>query len=252
MSQQQIHQFIAGQDNYCVLIHDPVAKTTLSIDAPDAALISRELAAKGWTLTDILVTHHHGDHTAGNVALKQATGCRIVGPAAESHKIPALDATLREGDTVTVGRSAYAVIETPGHTLGHIAYHDPVAKAAFVGDTLFAVGCGRVIEGDYPMMWASLSKLAELPEDTMIYCGHEYTAANIRFALTIEPGNIALQQRAREAAGRGQMVPTLLREELATNPYLRADTAPIRRLLGLDGVPAWKVFGEIRERKNRG
>lgn len=251
MPELEFHQFIAGHDNYCVLVHDPVARTTLSIDAPDAALISRELAAKGWNLTDILVTHHHGDHTAGNVALKQATGCRIVGPAAESHKIPALDETVREGSSVQVGRAAYKVIETPGHTLGHIAYHDPVAKAAFVGDTLFTVGCGRVIEGDYPMMWASLSKLAELPPETMIYCGHDYTAANIRFALTIEPGNVPLQQRARDAADT-RMEPTRLSDELATNPFLRADTAPIRRLLGLDGVPAWKVFGEIRERKNRG
>ena len=251
MPELEFHQFIAGHDNYCVLVHDPVARTTLSIDAPDAALISRELAAKGWNLTDILVTHHHGDHTAGNVALKQATGCRIVGPAAESHKIPALDETVREGSSVQVGRAAYKVIETPGHTLGHIAYHDTVAKAAFVGDTLFTVGCGRVIEGDYPMMWASLSKLAELPPETMIYCGHDYTAANIRFALTIEPGNVPLQQRARDAADT-RMEPTRLSDELATNPFLRADTAPIRRLLGLDGVPAWKVFGEIRERKNRG
>ena len=251
MSDITIHQFVAGADNYCVLVHDAAARTTISIDAPDAALIERELAAKGWKLTHILITHHHGDHTAGNVALKHTTGCRIIGPAAESHKIPALDQTVRGGDTVAIGSSSFEVIETPGHTLGHIAYHDATARLAFVGDTLFAMGCGRVIEGDYPMMWASLQKLAALPEHTIVYCGHNYTAANARFALTIEPGNLALQGRARDAAGGNAMVPTSLASELATNPFLRSDSATIRRFLGLEGVPAWKVFGEIRDRKNR-
>ena len=251
MSDITIHQFVAGADNYCVLVHDAAARTTISIDAPDAALIQRELTAKGWPLTHILITHHHGDHTAGNLALKQATGCRIIGPAAESHKIPALDQTVRGGDTVAIGSSSFEVIETPGHTLGHIAYHDATARLAFVGDTLFAMGCGRVIEGDYPMMWASLQKLAALPEHTIVYCGHNYTAANARFALTIEPGNLALQGRARDAAGGNAMVPTSLASELATNPFLRSDSATIRRFLGLEGVPAWKVFGEIRDRKNR-
>ena len=251
MRQVEIRQFIAGQDNYCVLVHDAGSGVTLSIDAPDAATIDRELQAAGWKLTHILITHHHGDHTAGNVALKAATGCRIIGPAAESHKIPALDAVVRGGDMVDIGGLKFDVIETPGHTLGHIAYHEPSLKLAFVGDTLFTLGCGRVIEGDYPMMWASLEKLARLPEDTMIYCGHEYTAANARFALTIEPGNAELQVRARQAAKGGAMVPTRLGDELATNPFLRANAAPIRHFLGLEGVPAWKVFGEIRDRKNR-
>ena len=251
MSDLKIHQFIAGAENYCVFLHDAAAGTTISIDAPDGGLIRRELATKGWKLTHILITHHHGDHTSGNLALKQATGCHIIGPAAESHKIPGLDETVRGGDTVTIGGSSFAVIETPGHTLGHVAYFDAAAGNAFAGDTLFAMGCGRVIEGDYPMMWSSLQKLAALPEATMIYCGHNYTAANARFALTIEPGNIALQSRARDAANGNAQVPSPLADELATNPFLRADAAPIRRLLGLEGVPAWKVFGEIRDRKNR-
>jgi len=251
MGHVEIKQFIAGQDNYCVLVHDPESGATISIDAPDAAAIERELQATGWKLSHILITHHHGDHTAGNVALKAATGARIIGPANESHKIPALDATVRGGETLEIASFRFEIIETPGHTLGHIAYHEPALKLAFVGDTLFAMGCGRVLEGDYPMMWASLQKLAGLPDDTMIYCGHEYTAANARFALTIEPGNTQLQLRAREAAKGGMMVPMKLSDELATNPFLRANTAPVRHLLGLERVPAWKVFGEIRDRKNK-
>lgn len=251
MPEVQISQFVAGADNYCVLLHDPAAATTVSIDAPNADTIGAELKARGWKLTHILITHHHGDHTAGNVALKAATGCQIIGPAAESHKIPALDETVREGDRVTIGSRQFHVLETPGHTLGHVAYHEPTLGIAFVGDTLFAMGCGRVIEGDYPMMWASLEKIAALPEETRLYCGHNYTAANARFALTIEPGNGALQVRAREAAMGKPLVPTTLADELATNPFLRANAAPIRKFLGMEGVPAWKVFGEIRDRKNR-
>jgi hydroxyacylglutathione hydrolase len=251
MAGLEIHQFLAGADNYCVLLHDADAGITISIDAPDAATIEAQLAIKGWRLTHILITHHHGDHTAGNLALKASTGCGIVGPAAEADKIPGIGRTVRGGDHVQLGRLDFAVIETPGHTLGHIAYHDANAHLAFVGDTLFTLGCGRVIEGDYPMMWASLSKLAALPPETRVYCGHEYTAANARFALTIEPGNAALQARAKQAALGGPMVPTRISDELATNPFLRADSAAIRSHLGLDGVPASAVFAQIRDRKNK-
>jgi hydroxyacylglutathione hydrolase len=251
MSTFEIHQFIAGQDNYCVLLHDTVSKATISIDAPDATLIMRELAAKGWSLTHILVTHHHGDHTVGIPDLKSKTGCQVIGPALESHRIQGLDRVVREGDTVVIGESIFSVLETPGHTLGHIAYFNKEAGLAFVGDTLFTLGCGRVLEGDYPMMWKSLKKLAQLPPSTLIYSGHEYTAANARFALQIEPENRSLQNRARMAMTGASMVPSRLSDELETNPFLRADDAGIRRLLGLADVPAWKVFGEIRDRKNR-
>jgi hydroxyacylglutathione hydrolase len=247
----EIHQFIAGHDNYCVLLHDPETGATASIDAPDGALIAGELAAKGWALTHILVTHHHGDHTVGILELKRATACKVIGPAAESHRIPGLDATVREGDTVPFAHHTFSVLETPGHTLGHIAYHEPEAHLAFVGDTLFTMGCGRVIEGDYPMMWDSLEKLSRLPEQTLLFCGHNYTAANARFALTIEPGNIELQQRARRANAGEAMVPSTIAEELATNPFLRAGNATSRQALGLPSEPAWKVFGEVRDRKNR-
>ena len=251
MEKLEISQFIAGQDNYCVLLHEADTGVTISIDAPDGGTISKALAAKGWKLTHLLITHHHGDHTAGNLELKREFGCEIIGPAAESHKIPGIDRSVREGDEVAAGRLTFAVIETPGHTLGHITYFDKDAGLAFVGDTLFALGCGRVLEGDYPMMWKSLSKIAALPQATMIYCGHNYTAANARFSLSIEPGNMALQQRAREAAQGEAFVPMRLADELATNPFLRADNAPIRQSLGMIGVPAWKVFGEIRDRKNK-
>lgn len=251
MAEVQISQFIAGADNYCVLLHEAAANVTISIDAPDAAVIEAELKARGWTLTHILITHHHGDHTAGIEALKAASGCTVIGPAGESHKIPLLDETVREGDTVDIGDLTFRVIETPGHTLGHITYYEPALGLAFVGDTLFTMGCGRVIEGDYPMMWASLEKIAALPEETQIFCGHNYTAANARFALTVEPGNGQLQVRAREAAMGNVLEPTTLADELATNPFLRANTATIRKFLGLEGAPAWKVFGEVRDRKNK-
>lgn len=252
MPNLDVHQFIAGQDNYCVLLHDPETGATASIDACDAALITRELATKGWKLSHILVTHHHGDHVVGIPDLKRTFGCAVVGPAGESHKIPGLDRTVREGDEVAFAHHRFHVIETPGHTLGHIAYYEPTEAIAFVGDTLFTMGCGRVIEGDYPMMWASLSKLAELPPETMIYSGHNYTAANARFALTVEPGNSELQGRARRAANGEAQVPSKLSDELATNPFLRAGNATIRQAVGLENVPAWKVFGEVRERKNKG
>lgn len=251
MSPLQIHQFVAGQDNYCVLLHDAQTGATASIDAPDAGLIKRALATQGWTLTHLLITHHHGDHTAGNLELKRDTGCLIIGPAAESHRIPGIEKSVREGDEVAVGHHTFTVIETPGHTLGHISYHDQDQGLAFVGDTVFAMGCGRVMEGDYPMMWASVSKIAALPADTMIYCGHNYASANARFSLGIEPDNLALQERAKLAQAGTAMEPMRLADELATNPFLRADAASIRQSLGMENVPAWKVFGEIRERKNR-
>ena len=250
MANLEIHQFIAGHDNYCVLLHEADTGVTVSIDAPDAGLIARELESKGWKLTHLLVTHHHGDHTVGITALKRDTGCEVIGPAAESHKIQGLDRTVREGDEVAAGRMTFAVLETPGHTLGHIAYYDRGNALAFVGDTLFAMGCGRVLEGDYPMMWKSLEKLAALPPETAVYCGHNYTAANARFALTIEPGNITLQQRARRAQQGEAFVPMRLADELATNPFLRADNATIRQAIGMTNCSAWKVFGEVRDRKN--
>jgi hydroxyacylglutathione hydrolase len=255
MAALQIHQFPCLSDNFGVLIHDPEANVTASIDAPEAAKVTAALKAKGWTLTHILTTHHHGDHTGGNAQLKAGTGCRIIGPRDEAARVPGIDEKVGEGDTFALGSHQVQVLGTPGHTAGHITYVIPSAKVAFVGDTLFALGCGRVIEGTPRMMWDSLKKLMALPEDTAVYCGHEYTQANARFALAIEPDSAALQRRAKEvdemrAAGRATL-PTTIGLELETNPFLRPHVPAIQRRLGLEGRPDWEVFAEIRERKNR-
>ncbi|MEC9368044.1 MAG: hydroxyacylglutathione hydrolase [Pseudomonadota bacterium] len=254
MPQLEIHQFPCLSDNYGVLIHDGAANVTASIDAPDAAAVRKALALKGWTLTHILTTHHHADHTDGNRPLKEATGCQIVGPGKDADRIPGIDVKVVEGDEVAFGGFKARVIETPGHTSGHISYWFPDAKVAFVGDTVFSLGCGRLFEGDGKLMWDSLSKVIALPPETMLYCGHEYTQSNARFALTVEPGNKALQQRAREvdtlrAAGKPTL-PTKLGDEMAANPFLRPDSSEIQERLGMKGEALWKVFAEIRKRKD--
>jgi len=255
MAKLDVHQFPCLSDNYGVLIRDAEAGVCASIDAPEAAAVQRALAETGWRLTHILVTHHHGDHTGGNLAVKAATGCTIVGPRGEAAKVPGIDRQVGEGDTLALGGFQVHVIDTPGHTAGHVSYWIPAAGVAFVGDTLFAIGCGRVIEGTMEMMWTSLAKVARLPPATRLYCGHEYTVANARFALTVDPDNAALQKRAREvealrAAGKPTL-PTRLDIELETNPFLRAASPAIRKRLGMEKAADWQVFGELRERKNR-
>jgi hydroxyacylglutathione hydrolase len=251
----QIHLFPCLQDNFGVLLHDSESGATAAIDAPEAAAVEAALKATGWRLTDILVTHHHADHTGGIAELKQKYSCRVVAPQGEAARIPLVDATVRENDKVKVGSLEARVFETPGHTAGHISYFFPADKVAFVGDTLFSIGCGRVIEGTPEMMWQSLLKLRGLPDDTRIYCGHEYTKANIRFAKTIEPANAALDAREREVekllAARQPTIPSTMGAEKAANPFLRADVPEVAKSVGLAGNPAWKVFAEIRERKNR-
>ena len=251
----EIKLFACLKDNYGVLIHDPASGATAAIDAPEAAPVEAALKATGWKLTDILVTHHHADHTGGIAELKKKYNCRVVAPKAEAAKIPAVDETVSEGDTVSVGKLAANIIETPGHTAGHITYWFHGDKLAFVGDTLFSIGCGRVIEGTPEMMWQSLLKLRALPDDTRIYCGHEYTKANIRFAKTIEPGNSALNAREAEVekllAAHKPTIPSTIGEEKKANPFLRADVPEVAKSVGLASSPAWKVFAEIRERKNR-
>ena len=255
MAALQIHQFACLSDNFGVLIHDPETGVTASIDAPEASKVLAALKDKGWTLTHILTTHHHGDHTGGNAELKAATGCKIIGPRNEAAKVPGIDEKVGEGDAFTFGSHRVEVLDTPGHTAGHITYVIPSAKVAFVGDTLFALGCGRVIEGTPQMMWDSLRKLMALPRDTVVYCGHEYTQANAAFALTIEPDSAALQKRAKavdemRAAGKATL-PTTIGLELDTNPFLRPHVPAIQRRLGQEGKPEWQVFAEIRERKNK-
>jgi hydroxyacylglutathione hydrolase len=251
----QTYLFPCLKDNFGVLLHDPQSGATAAIDAPEAKAVEDALAKTGWRLTDILVTHHHGDHTAGIGELKTHYKCSVVAPRNEAQRIAQVDETVGEGDTVRIGALEGRVIETPGHTAGHISYFFPKDKLAFVGDTLFSIGCGRVIEGNPEMMWQSLLKLRGLPDDTQFYCGHVYTAANIRFAKTIEPNNKSLAARADEdtrlrAVGK-PTIPATIGAEKAENPFLRADVPEVAKSLGLASSPAWKVFAEIRERKNR-
>jgi hydroxyacylglutathione hydrolase len=251
----EIRLFRCLSDNYGVLLHDPESGATAAIDAPEAAPIEAALKAAGWKLTDILVTHHHHDHTGGIAELKKKYHCRVVAPAGEAGKIPAVDETVREGDKVSVGKLSANVIETPGHTLGHITYWFPKDELAFVGDTLFSIGCGRVIEGNAKMMWNSLKKLRALPDDTEIYCGHEYTAANIKFALTIDEDNPVLNARAAQVgqllAEGAPTIPVTIGDEKLANPFLRADVPDLATDIGMAGKPAEEVFAEIRERKNK-
>ena len=251
----EINQFPCLSDNFGVLIHDTDRGVTAAIDAPVADAVRAALAQRGWKLSYIFTTHHHADHTDGNLALKSETGCVIIGPKAEAAKIPCIETQVGEGSAFRLGSYQVQVLDTPGHTNGHISYYIPAADVAFVGDTLFALGCGRVIEGTMEMMWGSLAKLAALPGNTQIYCGHEYTLANARFALTIEPENAALIARAAEVealrkAGKATL-PTRIDVELATNPFLRVKSSAIRKRLGLENAPDWKVFAEVRERKNK-
>ena len=255
MSDLEFFLFPCLKDNYGCLVHDPASGQTASIDAPEAAPVAAALKTRGWTLSHIFVTHHHGDHTAGIGQLKSDTGCHVVGPQAEALRIDGLDTMVSEGDPLTFAEHAVEIIATPGHTLGHITYWFKDAATAFVGDTLFAMGCGRVFEGTNAMMWQSLQKLMALPPETIIYCGHEYTAANAAFALTIEPENTALVERAREVktlrADGTPTIPTTIALELATNPFLRPASKDIRNRLALAHATDSDVFSEIRERKNK-
>lgn len=251
----ETYLFSCLKDNYGVLLHDSATGATAAIDAPEAQPVEAALKQKGWRLTDILVTHHHADHTQGIPALKQHHHCRVVGPRAEANRIPFLDETVGEGDVVRVGDLTGRVLETPGHTAGHISYWFRGPKFAFVGDTLFSIGCGRVIEGDAQMMWNSLVKLRALPDDAAIFCGHEYTRSNIRFAQTIEKDNQALARRAAEVdqlLSKGHAsIPVTMGVEKAANPFLRADVPAVAQAVGLAGAPAWQVFAEIRGRKDK-
>ena len=229
MAALKFYQFPCLSDNYGVLVHDPDSGDTASIDAPDANAVETALQENGWALTHILVTHHHWDHTQGIAELKSKYNCRVIGPEVEASKIDMLDETKNDGDQFTFGGETVNVISTPGHTIGMINFHFPESGTVFTGDTLFALGCGRIFEGDANMMWESLSKLAKLPPETVVYCGHEYTQANATFCLTMEPDNQALIERSEEiTALRAQGKPTLptsIGLELETNPFLRAGNA---------------------------
>lgn len=251
----EIRTFTCLNDNFGYLIHDVETKATASIDAPEAGPIIKALERKGWQLTDILITHHHGDHVGGVAELKQKYNCRVVAPHDKTTKIADVDLRVANADVVKVGTLLGRVLETPGHTLDHISYVFDTEKALFAADTLFSIGCGRVFEGTYPMMWDSLLKLRALPDDFKLYCGHEYTASNVKFALTVDPDNAALQARAAEVtrlrAENKPTIPSLLGDEKRANVFLRADEPSVAARLHMKGADAAAVFGELRERKNK-
>ncbi len=250
----KIDQFMCRSDNFGVLVHDPDTGATALIDAPEEKPILEAVERTGWRPTMILTTHHHPDHVEANLALKERFGLTIVGPAAEADRIPGIDRKVAEGDTVDFAGEAVKVIETPGHTAGHVCYHFPKSGILFAADTLFALGCGRLFERGPSDMLASMKKLAALPAETVVYCGHEYTLSNARFAVTVDPDNELLRERAAEiealrADGRPTLPTTILRE-LETNPFMRWNDKGIRRTLGMESASDDEVFAEIRKRKD--
>ncbi len=250
----QIHQFPCLKDNYSWLVHEPQANVTAVVDTPEVPAILKALDQTGWKLTHILNTHWHPDHAGGNEELKARTGCQIIGPRAEAKKIPAIERQVGDGDEVKFGAATAKVFDVPGHTAGHIAYWFAEDSVAFVGDTLFALGCGRLFEGTASQMWTSLQKLMALPPETKVYCAHEYTQSNARFALSVDPDNAALAARAREIdAMRAKGIPTVpsnIGLELATNPFLRPTSESLQRSLGMVGADPVAVFAETRRRKD--
>jgi len=250
----QIHQFPCLTDNYAWLVHEPEANVTAVVDTPEVSAILKALDETGWKLTHILNTHWHPDHAGGNEELKAKTGCQIIGPRAEAARIPAIERQVGDGDEVKFGNASAKIFDVPGHTAGHIAYWFAQDKVAFVGDTLFALGCGRLFEGTAQQMWTSLQKLMALPPETKVYCAHEYTQSNARFALSVDPDNAALVARAKEIdAMRAKGIPTVpssIGLELATNPFLRPMSESLQRSLGMAGADPVAVFAETRRRKD--
>ncbi len=242
-------------DNYAFLLHNAETGQTAVVDAPEVPAIEAALKTRGWELSDILITHHHDDHIAGVDALRARFGARVIGAAADAYRLPKLDLALTEGEVVVVCGEAASVIDVSGHTLGHIAFYFAASHAAFTADSLMALGCGRLSEGTAALMWASMQKLRALPADTLICSGHEYTANNARFAMTIEPGNPDLVARvAAITAARAQgrfTVPSLLALEQQTNPYLRADVPALAAAIGMTGADPADIFAEVRRRKDK-
>ena len=246
--------FPARTDNFGYLVHDTASGRTAAIDAPEAAAIRNGLVHRGWTLTDIFITHHHIDHVEAIPELKAAFGARVVGPRGEADKIAGLDELVAGGDMLNLGETTFHVYDAPGHTLGHIVFHDKAGKHLFTADALFSLGVGRMFEGTPGPMWAAVKALRDLPDDTLVYCGHEYTASNAKFALSIDPDNPALQKRAAEvaalrAAGRAT-IPFALGEDKAANPFLRADDPVLAQHYGLEGADPAEVFAAIRKGKD--
>lgn len=249
-----IRQFPCLRDNYGFLVHDDASGETAAIDTPEEGPINEALSRENWRLTQIWNTHWHPDHAGDNLALKKRWGCEIVGPSGERDKIPGIDRAVTGGDVVQLGGHAARVVDAPGHTLGHVMFHFEAEKVAFVGDVIFAMGCGRLFEGTPEQMWASLLKIAAWPDETVLYCAHEYTLANGRFALSVDAENEALRKRmdeVRAARERGEpTVPTRVGAERRTNPFLRAADQDFRAGLGMAGDPPAAAFAEARRRKD--
>ena len=254
MAKLKVELLPALSDNYIYLLLDTETGTSGVVDPAEAAPVLEALSTRGRGLDWILNTHHHADHTAGNAEVKAKTGAKIAGPKADAHRIAGLDVLLSEGDCFSFGSHKADIYETPGHTSGHISLHFAGAGVLFSGDTLFALGCGRIFEGTPAQMWASLSKYAHMPDDTVVYCGHEYTQSNARFALSVDPDNMALRVRATAIdaarASARPTIPTTLGEERATNPFLRPSDPAIRQHLAMQDADNTQVFAEIRRRKD--
>ena len=250
----QVKQISCLDDNYGFLVHDTATGATASIDTPEVEPINKALADEGWTLTHTLNTHHHFDHAGGNEALKAQWSCQVIGAANDAERIPGIDRQVVDGEVFELGSASVQVLEVPGHTSGHIAYHFADDKVAFVGDTLFALGCGRMFEGTAEQMWSSLEKLMALPDETLVYCAHEYTQANAAFAITVEPDNQALQARVEEIASlRAQGIPTVptsIGLERQTNPFVRPDSGNLQQTIDLVGADPVAIFAETRKRKD--
>ncbi len=250
----EIVQIPVLQDNYVYLLREPVTASVGVVDPAVSDAVEAELDRRGWRLTHVLNTHHHGDHVGGNMRLKQRYGAVIVGPRADKDRIPGIDVEVGEGEDYAFGKETARVFDVPGHTRGHIAYWFKASRALFCGDTIFSLGCGRMFEGTPPQMWASLAKLRDLPAETRVYCAHEYTESNARFAVTVDPANKALADRVAEvkrlrAAGQ-PTVPSLMGVERQANPFLRADDPAIASAVGKPANDPAQVFGEVRRRKD--
>lgn len=241
-------------DNYAFLLRDQATGKVALVDAPESHPIQAALKEKGWKLDMVLLTHHHYDHIDGLPELVEEFHPRVIGAKVDAHRLPKLDLALNEGDTFKLGESEGYVIDVSGHTIGHIAFHFPTANAVFTADSLMALGCGRLFEGTPEMMWTSLSKLSALPADTIVYSGHEYTASNAKFALTIEPDNAALQTRVQDITTKRKAgiptVPSTLAEERATNPFLRAHLPETKSAVGMSNATDVEVFASIRKQKD--
>lgn len=249
----EVHQFAYNDDNYGALVRSPDGAVAM-VDAGDADAALAALAETGWTLNQIWITHHHWDHTDGLAKVKAETGAEVIGPAPESKPIAGLDRRVGDGDAFMLGETEVRAIHTPGHTTDMINFHVPSMHLVFTGDTLFTLGCGRIFEGDPAMMWASLEKLMALPDETVVYSAHEYTLANARFAVTVDPDNEALANRSEivaELRAKGEPTsPTTIAAEKVTNPFLRAADPGIKAHLGMEGASDAEVFAEIRKRKD--